>query len=86
MFNQEQSGLSMKTMDLAEIQYAIEELPKEQRAALTAWLAERDQFEWETEIERDFAPGAPGMALLDQMKADARSGKFRPFEEGKPKR
>ena len=76
----------MKTMDLAEIQHAIEELPKEQRAALTAWLAERDQSEWETEIERDFAPGGPGMALLEEMKADTRSGKFRPFGQGKPKR
>ena len=29
-------------MDLAEIQHAIEELPREQQTALTAWLVERD--------------------------------------------
>jgi hypothetical protein len=69
-------------MDLAEIQHAIEELPKEQQAALAAWLAERDQAEWDAEIKRDFAPGGAGVALLEEMKADVRAGKFRPFEEG----
>ena len=73
-------------MDLAEIQHAIEELPKEQQAALAAWLAERDQAEWDAEIERDFGPGGAGGTLVEQMKADVRAGKFRPFEEGQPKR
>jgi hypothetical protein len=61
-------------MDLAEIQHAIEELPKEQQAALTAWLAERDQAGWDAEIERDFSPGSGGIALLEEMKAEARAG------------
>ena len=43
-------------MDLREIQHAIEELPKDQQAALAAWIAERGQAEWEAEIERDFSP------------------------------
>jgi hypothetical protein len=74
-------------MDLAEIQHAIEELPKEQQAALAAWLAERDQTAWDDEIERDFAPGGAGASLIEEMKADASAGKFRPFEEGRgPKR
>jgi hypothetical protein len=71
-------------MDFAEIQHAIEELPKEQRAALAAWLAERDQAEWDAEIERDFAPGGAGAAWLEKMKADVRAGRFRPLEEGRP--
>ena len=71
-------------MDLAEIQHAIKELPKEQQAALAAWLAERDQAEWESEIERDFAPGGAGAAFLEEMKAEVRGGRFRPFEEGRP--
>jgi hypothetical protein len=71
-------------MDLAEIQHAIEQLPKVQQAALAAWLAERDQAEWDAEIERDFAAGGAGIALLDEMKADVRAGRFRPFEEGRP--
>ena len=71
-------------MDLAEIQHAIEELPKEQQAEL-AWLAERDQAEWAAEIERDFAPGGAGITFLEEMKAGVRAGKFRRFEEGRPK-
>jgi hypothetical protein len=71
-------------MDLTAIQHAIEELPKEEQATLAAWIAERDQAEWDAEIERDFAPGGAGAALLEQMKADVRAGRFRPFEEGRP--
>ena len=72
-------------MDLTEIQHAIEALPKEQRAALAAWLAECDHSEWEAEIAQDFSPGAAGMAFLEEMKADARAGRLRPFEERVPK-
>lgn len=62
-------------------------MPKEQQATLAAWLAERDQSEWDAEIERDFATGGAGLALLEAMKTDVRAGKFRPFEEGRtPKR
>jgi hypothetical protein len=71
----------LKVMDLAEIQHAIEELPKDQQMALATWMAERDQTEWESEIERDFAPGGAGMTLIEEMKEDARAGKFRPFEQ-----
>jgi hypothetical protein len=72
-------------MELAEIQRAIETLPKDQQAALAAWLSARDQAEWEVEIERDFSPGGAGVELLEEMKADARAGKFRPFEQGRPR-
>jgi hypothetical protein len=71
-------------MDLAEIQHAIEELPIEQQAALAAWLAERDQAEWDTEIERDFFPGGAAIRLIEEMKADDRAARFRPFEHGRP--
>lgn len=71
---------------MAEIQYAIEELPKEQQAVLAAWLAEREQGEWDAEMERDFSPGGVGIAFLNEMKSEDRSGKFRPFEEGQLQR
>ena len=69
-------------MNLAEIQRAIEALPKDQQAALAAWLSARDQAEWDAEIERDFSPGGAGIMLLEEMKADTRAGKFHPFEQG----
>jgi hypothetical protein len=71
-------------MDLAEIQRAIVTLPKDQQAALVVWLTARDQAEWDAEIERDFSPGGAGIALLEEMKADARAGKYRPLEQGRP--
>jgi hypothetical protein len=73
----------MDLMDLAEIQHAIEELPREQQTALAAWLAHRDQAEWDAEIERDFAIGGAGLVLLEEIKAEIRDGKFRPFEKGR---
>jgi hypothetical protein len=73
-------------MDLAAIQHAIEELPREQQVALAAWLAERDQEAWDAEIEGDFSAGGAAITLLEEMKADARAGKFRPFEEGRPQK
>jgi hypothetical protein len=72
-------------MDLAEIQRAIDTLPKEEQAALAAWLSTRYEAEWDAEIERDFSPGGAGIALLEEMRADARAGKFRPFEQGRPR-
>ena len=72
-------------MELAEIQMAIERLPKDQQAALAAWLTERDQAEWEAEITRDFSPGGTGIALIEEMKAEARAGRFLPFEQGRRK-
>ncbi len=70
-------------MDFIEIQHAREDLPEEQQAALAAWLSERNHAEWEGEIERDFSPGAPGIALLEEMKADARAGTFHPVEQNR---
>lgn len=78
-------AVTWEAMELAEIQHAIEQLPKDQQTALAAWLAERDQAEWESEIERDFAPGGPGMAVLAEMKAEQRAGNYQPFEQGRRK-
>jgi hypothetical protein len=69
-------------MTVSDIQHAIEELPGDQQAELAAWLAERDQARWEAEMQSDFAPGGTGLALLEEMKADARDGKFLPIERG----
>jgi len=60
-----------------EIQRAIEMLPKDQQVALASWLSARDEAEWDAEIERDFSPGGAGIAVIEEMKADARAGKFR---------
>jgi hypothetical protein len=66
-------------MTFAEPDAPSRSCPKKQ---LAAWLAERDQAEWDTETERDFAPGGAGIPLLEQMKADVRAGNFCPLKEG----
>ncbi len=68
-------------MDMAHIQHAIQELPKDEQWALAAWLSDRKQADWDTEIERDFSPGGDGMVLLDEMKADMAAGHFRRFQD-----
>lgn len=70
-------------MDLAEIQHAIEDLSKEQQTALAAWLLQREQAEWDAEIERDFAAGGAGVAIVEEIRADIRDGNFHPFDEGR---
>jgi hypothetical protein len=54
--------------------------------APAAWLSERDQADWVCEIERDFSPGGDGIQLLEEMKAEIRAGKLRPFEHGRPQK
>jgi hypothetical protein len=60
-------------MTVTEIQHAIEQLPRQQQTALAAWLAERDQAEWDAEMKRDFSSGGAGMALLEEMKTQGAS-------------
>ena len=68
-------------MELAEIQHAIEELPREQQAFLAAWLVEREQAQWDAEMDADFSPGGPGTKFVESIKEDVRRGKFRPVED-----
>lgn len=71
-------------MELAEIQHAIESLPPEQQDALLAWLADRDFAVWDTEIERDFSAGGPGIKLIGQVKTRIERGESRPMSESRP--
>jgi hypothetical protein len=66
-------------MDIVDIQHEIEALPVEQQSALLSWLAERDQLQWDSEIERDFSPGGDGAKLLDHVKAQVRRGDSTPL-------
>jgi hypothetical protein len=73
-------------MTIEALKAAIVHLPAEQKAALAAWIVEQDMKSWDEQIEIDFSPGGKGMALLDEVKTDIRTGKFKPFEEGRRSR
>ena len=64
-------------MDLAQIQTAIATLPRDQQMALLEWLAERDQRDWDAQIERDFSPGGAGLEILAASEAYARLRRLR---------
>ena len=44
-------------MTLDAIKQAIADLPPEDRAALAAWIAEREMDQWDRQMQRDFSPG-----------------------------
>ena len=69
-------------MTMEALKEEIEHLSDAQRRELAGWFAEVEARAWEAEIVRDFSPGGAGMPFLEEMKADAQAGKFKPFEEG----
>ncbi len=77
-----ESGGTIESMDIAEIQREIELLSTEQQAVLLDWLAERDRRQWDTEIERDFSTGGAGMRLLERVEAQIRRGESTTIGKG----
>jgi hypothetical protein len=69
-------------MTIEALKAAIADLV-EDRAALAAWIVEQDMKSWDEQIDNDFSPGGKGMAMLDEVKADIRAGKFKPLDEGR---
>jgi hypothetical protein len=61
-----------------EITAAIAKLPPEQVAQIREWLNERDEAEWDAQIERDERAGRLD-ALADRALAEYRAGRTRPL-------
>jgi hypothetical protein len=57
---------------------AIAQLPPDQIAQVRAWLAERDEAAWDTQIEQDERAGRLN-ALADKALAEHRAGRTRPL-------
>lgn len=70
-------------MTIEALKEEIGHLGDAERRALADWFAELEARAWEFEIERDFSSGGAGMAFLEEMKDDARTGKFKPFDEAR---
>ncbi len=71
-------------MSLQTIKDEIEHLSDAERRELADWFAQIEARSWEREFERDCGSGGAGMPFLEEMKTDARAGKFKPFKEGRP--
>ena len=61
-----------------EITAAIAELPPEQVAQIREWLNEREEAEWDAQIEQDELQGRLD-ALADRALAEYRAGRTRPL-------
>jgi hypothetical protein len=57
---------------------AIAELPPDQVAQIREWLNERDEAEWDAQIERDERAGRLD-TLADRALAEYRAGRTRPL-------
>ena len=57
---------------------AIAELPPDQVAQIREWLNERDEAEWDAQIERDERAGRLD-AMADRALAEYRAGRTRPL-------
>lgn len=64
--------------DVEAIIAAIAELPPEQVAQVRAWLRDRDEAEWDAQIEQDERSGRLD-ALADRALAEHRTGRTRPL-------
>ncbi len=62
--------------DVEAIIAAIAELPPEQVAQVRAWLRDRDEAEWDAQIEQDERSGRLD-ALADRALAEYRAGRTR---------
>jgi hypothetical protein len=69
-------GIYMTTVKA--ITAAIAELPPDQVAQIRGWLNERDEAEWDAQIERDERAGRLD-ALADRALAEYRAGRTRPL-------
>ena len=63
-------------MSLAEIKSAVDSLSPEELAELAVFIRERDNAIWDRQIDADFAEGGRLHEIVDEVRADARTGKL----------
>ena len=62
-----------------QIEAAIQELPSDEVFRLTDWLVEYRARLWDTQIACDAQPGGRLRHMVEEAKADYRSGRTRPM-------
>jgi hypothetical protein len=63
-------------MSLAEIKIAVDQLSPKELAELAAFIRERDNAAWDREIDDDFSETGRLRGVLDEVRGDARPGRF----------
>jgi hypothetical protein len=67
-------------MSIAEIEQAIERLPREELFELTSWISQRFGDAWDRQIEEDIQAGRLNEIAKDAV-AEFRNGQTVPFPE-----
>ena len=62
-------------MSLAELKIAVDRLPPIELTELAAFIRERDEREWDRQIDADFAEDGQLRAVLEEVRADVRAGR-----------
>ncbi len=63
-------------MSLSEIKDAVDALTPVELAELAAFIRARDDAAWDRQIDADFAEGGRLREIVDEVRADTRSGKL----------
>ena len=61
-------------MSLSEIKDAVDALTPVELAELAAFIRARDDAAWDRQIDADFAEGGRLREIVDEVRADTRSG------------
>lgn len=63
-------------MSLAELKTAVDALSADEFAQLAAFIREREDRAWDTQIDADFAEGGRLSAVAEEVRADIRAGRL----------
>ena len=68
-------------MTVEAIKEEIGHLAEHERKQLLDWLEEMEEEAWDSEIERDFAPGGRGERLIAEVETEIAAGRTRPLAD-----
>src|SRR5438128_9462699 len=68
-------------MSLAEIKSAVDQLSRKELAELAAFIRERDNADWDREIDEDFAETGRLHHMMEEVRGDARAGRLEEFRD-----
>lgn len=63
-------------MSLTDLKSAVDRLPSDELAELSAYIQRQEDAAWDDQIDADFAPGGRLSAVLDEVRSDIRAGRL----------
>ena len=66
----------MRRMSVTELKREVDALSPRELAELSAYIAKRDNAEWDAQIDRDFSKEGLLRPVLEEVQADMRAGRL----------